>query len=326
MRVAEARPFADVRSLLLERSEQQRHPFTPDLGLDPALIAATLAGLESVEPQAWVEAFAALAAPHEAKGAIAERAGDSATASREYLAAYAYWRVARYPAPTSAAKREAYRSSQQMYLKASYWWDPPLERVWMLFDGKRDEGQFVIGDLRKPRLAAEPVPVVVHWGGIDSYKEERRAEPFLAAGLASLAIDMPGVGDAPLDGSPTAERQWDAVFDWIASRPDLDANRVAVLGAGTGGYWAAKLAHTHRDRFARGGRPRWPGPLRVSSRLDRPSPNRRVPVRAGRDAGRGLRWQVVHGLGGDGAGPVIAGARRAGSAERPVAAGERRRR
>jgi esterase FrsA len=91
--------------------------------------------------------------------------------------------------------------------------------------------------------------VVVHWGGIDSFKEERRAEAYLNAGLASLAVDMPGVGDAPLDGSPDAERLWDAIFDWIGTRPDLDADRVALHGASTGGYWAAKLAHTHKDRM-----------------------------------------------------------------------------
>jgi alpha-beta hydrolase superfamily lysophospholipase len=89
----------------------------------------------------------------------------------------------------------------------------------------------------------------VQWGGIDSFKEERRAEPYLHAGLASLAVDMPGVGDAPLDGSTDAERMWTAIFDWLAERPDLDANRVALHGASTGGYWAAKLAHTHKDRI-----------------------------------------------------------------------------
>ena len=46
---------------------------------------------------------------------------------------------------------------------------------------------------------------------------------------------MPGVADAPLAGSEDAERLWDALFDWIASRPDLDAERIAVLGGSTGG-------------------------------------------------------------------------------------------
>jgi esterase FrsA len=92
-------------------------------------------------------------------------------------------------------------------------------------------------------------PIVVLWGGIDSFKEERRDEPFLDAGCATMMIDMPGVGDAPLAGSEDAERQWDAVFDWIGTRPDLDGGRVGVLGGSTGGYWATKVAHTHRDRI-----------------------------------------------------------------------------
>jgi len=245
--MADPRPFADVREILLERANHRRNPFLP--GVDAGAIASTLERLESVEPQAWVTAFAALAAPHQATAAAAERAGDAATAAREYQLAYAYWRVARYPAPNSHPKREAYRASQQMYLKGAHWLDPPLERVLMPFSGKADEGLFAIGDLRKPHLGSEPYPVVVQWGGIDSFKEERRSDPYLVAGLASLAVDMPGVGDAPLDGSTDAERLWDAVFDWIASRPDLDADRIALHGGSTGGYWAAKLAHTHKDRI-----------------------------------------------------------------------------
>jgi pimeloyl-ACP methyl ester carboxylesterase len=134
-----------------------------------------------------------------------------------------------------------------MYLKAAHWFDPPLERVWMPLPQTQD--LFVIGDLRKPRGVPEPHAVVVQWGGIDSFKEERHAEPFLQAGLAAIAVDMPGVGDAPIEGSPTAECLWDAIFDWVASRPDLDSDRVALVGASTGGYWAAKLAHTHRERI-----------------------------------------------------------------------------
>jgi hypothetical protein len=245
--VADVRPFGEVRTLLLERARQRRNPF---FRADPQRVEEALYSLSSVEPQAWVDAFAALAAPHQARAATAERAGDTQTARDEYLMAYEYWRVARYPAPNSAAKHEAYRASQQMYLKAAYWFDPPMERVWIPFAGRDNEGQFVIGDLRKPKGQQPPHPVVVHWGGIDSFKEERRAEPYLARGMAALAIDMPGVGDAPLDGSPDAERLWDSVFDWIGRRDDLDPQRIALHGASTGGYWATKLAHSHRDRIS----------------------------------------------------------------------------
>ncbi len=242
----EPRPFAEVRQILLERALERRNPF---FGADPAIVEATLNELQSVEPQVWVETWAARAEPHQARAAAAERAEDAQTAMREYLAAYEFWRLARYPAPNSTPKKEAYRASQQMYLKAAYWFDPPLQRVFIPFQGADHEGQFIVADFRVPKHTSPPHPLVVHWGGIDSYKEERRAEPYLVRGLASLAMDMPGVGDAPIDGGPEAERLWDAVFDWIATQEDLDARRVAVHGASTGGYWAAKLAHTHRDRI-----------------------------------------------------------------------------
>src|ERR1051326_3050257 len=242
-----ARPFGEVRQMLLERAREHRNPF---FNADPTVVEQALQELDSVEPQDWVEVWSEKAAPHQARAAAAERADDGPTAMREYLSAYEFWRLARYPAPNSAPKKEAYRASQQLYLKAAHWFDPPLQRVWIPFNARNDdEGPFVIADLRLPPNGLKPYAVVVHWGGIDSYKEERRAEPYLARGLASLAVDMPGVGDAPIDGSPDAERLWDAIFDWIQAQAELDAQRVAVHGGSTGGYWAAKLAHTHRDRI-----------------------------------------------------------------------------
>ena len=100
----------------------------------------------------------------------------------------------------------------------------------------RGEGKIAVGLLRKPKGVAKP-PVVVVWGGIDAFKEERASEPYLKAGLA------------PLAGSENGERLWDAVFDFIASRSDLDSDRVGVHGGSTGGYWATKVAHTHAARL-----------------------------------------------------------------------------
>lgn len=59
---------------------------------------------------------------------------------------------------------------------------------------------------------------------------------------------MPGVGESPVLAGIDAERMWDPIFEWITNS-DLDAKRVAVMGGSFGGYWATKLAHTHRDRL-----------------------------------------------------------------------------
>jgi pimeloyl-ACP methyl ester carboxylesterase len=239
------RPIEDVRNIMLERARGRRNPFIY-LGYDE--VAPVIARLRTVESRAWADAFSALAGPHEERALAAEAAGDSASARAEYLLAYDCYHVARFPAPNTPERRTAYRKAQDRFLKAARYFDPPLERVEMPFQGRTGEGTASIGYLRKPNGIEKP-PVVVVFGGIDAFKEERPTDPHLRDGLATLSIDMPGVGDAPLAGSVDGERLWSAVFDYIAGRPDLDSERVAVYGGSTGGYWATKVAHTHRDRL-----------------------------------------------------------------------------
>jgi hypothetical protein len=234
-----------VKEELLDRAKGNRNPF---LYTDYDEVAPVIDRLQSVERENWARAFSALAAPHEERAAKAETAGDAATARKEYLIAYDCYHVARYPAPNSPGKLAAYRKSQENFLKAARYFDPPLERVEMPFKGQASEGTAAIGLLRKPKGVTNP-PVVLLWGGIDAFKEERPSDRYLAAGIATLAIDMPGVADAPLAGSENGERLWDAFFDFIASRADLDAGRVGMHGGSTGGYWATKVAHTHAHRL-----------------------------------------------------------------------------
>lgn len=239
------RPWAEVREIMLERARNLRNPFTYTI---PAEVERILDNLGTIDRDAWGRAFGAAAAPYAAEAAAAEERGDAQAAQDSYLRAYDYHRVARYPAPNSPVKRDEYRVSLTFFHKAAAYFDPPIERVVMPFHARPGEGSASIGLLRKPAGVAKP-PVVVIWGGIDSFKEERPVEAYVEAGMAGLAIDMPGVGEAPIPGSEDAERMWDAVFDWIATRPDLDSDRVAIVGGSTGGYWGTKLAHTHRDRL-----------------------------------------------------------------------------
>ena len=239
------RPMDEVKKELLLRAKEMRNPFLHTIYEE---VAPVIQDLKSVEREEWARAFSALAAPWEEKAARAEADEDGSAAMKNYLIAYDYYHVARYPAPNSPGKLKAYRKSQENYLKAARYFDPPLERVEMPFRGRPGEGSASVGLLRKPKGIEKP-PVVTIWGGIDAFKEERPTEPYLRAGLATLCIDMPGVADAPLADSEDAERLWDAVLDWIGQRTDLDADRVGIVGGSTGGYWATKVAHSHRERI-----------------------------------------------------------------------------
>src|SRR2546421_1842854 len=168
---------------------------------------------------------------------ISEARDDAAAADAAYFQAYAFYFLGRFPCPNTPRKRENAVKARQLYLRAARALDPPLERVAIPFAGRPGEGSEVVVYVRKPRGVARP-PVVVQWGGVDSFKEERQpiAERFLAAGFATVSIDMPGTGESPLKGSVDAERQYTPVFAWLRAQPDLDGARIVALGGSFGGY------------------------------------------------------------------------------------------
>ncbi len=92
----------------------------------------------------------------------------------------------------------------------------------------------------------------MHWGGVDGWKEDRQhvSGLIMKAGLASLAIDMPGSGENPfLYGDPLAERTYFAWMDYLAGLPEVDGSRLGVWGGSFGAYWAARLAFVAPDRL-----------------------------------------------------------------------------
>jgi pimeloyl-ACP methyl ester carboxylesterase len=74
-------------------------------------------------------------------------------------------------------------------------------------------------------------------------------DAYLARGMALLAIDMPGTGEAPVALAAGADHMFSTVLDWVAGRDNLDASRVVVQGRSWSGYWAAMLAVTERERL-----------------------------------------------------------------------------
>jgi esterase FrsA len=210
-----------------------------------------LTSLQSLDREEWAKAYNAAAKPFEQAGRAAERAGDLSAAQKHYLHASGLYRMGRWPACNSPGKNAAYEKSKEMFLAAAKHFVVPVERVEMPFNGRPGDGKVVIGHFRKPHLPGT-LPVLLAWGGLDYYKEDAADlfAPLLDKGAAILTIDIPGTADAPVLASVDAERMWNAAFAWIKTREDLDADRVVGWGLSTGGYWAAKVAHTHAEYFA----------------------------------------------------------------------------
>jgi esterase FrsA len=206
-----------------------------------------LAAIKTLDKDQWAEAWSKLGLDYEKQGDARAAAGANGHELAElYMMGFDACRVGRYPTPSSPGKLAAYQHSLRMFRKAARHFDPPLEIVELPFEGKT-----LIGYLQKPPGVAKP-PVVLHWGGVDGWKEDRLriAKSVMAAGLASLTIDMPGSGENPvLYGDPAAERTYCAWLEHLPTRADVAGNRVAVWGGSFGAYWAARLAFTAADRI-----------------------------------------------------------------------------
>lgn len=212
--------------------------------VEPAETEEVLARLSSPEPEAWAAAWSEPGSRWEGIAKEEEAKGNTDRAKDAYFKAAAYYGAGRHPFPSSPGKEQAYRKTIENYLAASRYFDPPLERLAIPFDGKE-----VVGYLRLPER--KPAPLVIHWGGIDNWKEERHSfvESILKEGWGCFIMDSPGTGESPVLASDTAHAVYSTALDRLVERPEVDRDKIAVLGASFGGYWSTKMAHVEAQRL-----------------------------------------------------------------------------
>lgn len=206
-----------------------------------------MGALRSLDRDHWADAWCKIGLGYETEGDARAKSGGSAKELTEfYMLGFDACRVGRYPTPNSPGKLAAFHHSLRMFRKAAKYFDPPLEIVELPFEGKK-----LVGYLQLPPGVTDP-PVVMHWGGVDGWKEDRLrvAGALMKVGLASLTIDMPGSGENPvLYRDPAAERTYLTWMDYLQQRRDLAGDRLGVWGGSFGAYWAARLAFVAPDRI-----------------------------------------------------------------------------
>jgi esterase FrsA len=212
-------------------------------GADPNDAEAIFRSLPNLDAQPWVEAWNRLAQPQEQRGIELAAQGKTAEASRAYQKASFYYGIAKFPVINHPAKQAAYKKCIETFLIAAKYFDPPLERVTIPFEGRE-----IIGYLRLPKGVSKP-PVVIATGGVDVYKEERDTTDLLDAGMAAFSTDMPGNGECPLWYTPDAGRFYSAIIDYLVKRDDVDGKRLGIIGRSYGGYWGGKMAYVESKRI-----------------------------------------------------------------------------
>jgi hypothetical protein len=201
--------------------------------------------LQSLDRDHWAAVWSGIAEEYQARAEALE-ASSPDQARENYLIAFRYYNTGRWPTEKhSPGKRQAYENGLRMFARYGALLDPPLETVRIPFEDSE-----IVGYLRLPQ-GARPVPLVLGINGLDSRKEDVmvNTDGFIANGVAAFAMDMPGTGQAPVLIDVGSERIFSAALDYLATRPEIDASRIAVQSRSWSGYWAAVIAYLERDRI-----------------------------------------------------------------------------
>ncbi len=236
------RTIDEIKTEAIHRAEVGQYPL---IGLDPGDIKEAFNSIHTRDKDEWAAAFMGVADRYMDEARSLEKT-DPTKANADYIRAWRLYSFGRWPIPASPGKQRSYEKAIEAFLAHAHFWDPPLEIVRIPFEGKE-----IIGYLRLPKNANGPVPLVLAVNGLDSRKEDL-SESFSAIlpfGVGYLAVDGPGTGQNPIKVSENAERVLSRVLDYIATRPEIDKNRVAMHGVSWGAYWATKMAIVEHARL-----------------------------------------------------------------------------
>ena len=192
----------------------------------------------------WCREWGVTASHYEQLAEAAEDAGQRETANGAWRRASLAWHWGKFVfVDDPVQQRAASERSVACYRRAAAGLTPPAELVHIPY--KSTELAAYLRVPAAPGRSAAP-PVVIMVPGLDSTKEELQAtaEYLLARGMATLAIDGPGQGEAEYDLpiEPAYEKVATAVVDYLATRADVDGGHIGLFGVSLGGYYAARAA------------------------------------------------------------------------------------
>ncbi|KAM3085005.1 hypothetical protein ACMFMG_003445 [Clarireedia jacksonii] len=210
---------------------------------------------------AYTEAFFPIAEKLTKQGDDAMNSNNRTLASEFYLRAACVYRIARFPyigsfpEITSQSKWKAWEAQKEVYLKASTKWVCPMNEVSIPYTAKegKDRDEIPLYVRYPVNSGDKKVPAVLLLTGLDGYRPDNtvRSNEFINRGWGCIIAEIPGTADCPADpsdpGSP--DRLWTSILDWMEKEGKFDMSHVMVWGLSAGGYYAVRVAHTHKERL-----------------------------------------------------------------------------
>jgi dienelactone hydrolase len=209
-------------------------------------IARTCAKIELGDKEGWEREWIALAEATEKRAHDALARGHVKSAIDCFFQANNYQRMSdvflTYERNDEKAKR--FRRAQTCFREAAKRHTPKIEQISVRSGDETYDGYFCHPANPKPGKW----PAVLFIAGADAYAEEVyfSHKPILDRGIAVLSVDTPGRGSSIyLKNMPTRadyEVPGKACLDYLFSRPEIDPQRVGLVGISMAGYYAPRVA------------------------------------------------------------------------------------
>jgi pimeloyl-ACP methyl ester carboxylesterase len=172
--------------------------------------------------------------------------GHVVSAREAFLRASLYWRTGLFYLESKDPRQLAmYHRHRSCFRQAAALFDPPIEPVSIPYEN----GKTLPGYFMRASATGGPAPTVMILGGGDSTCEELYdfggGAAAVRRGYNAFLWEGPGqVGAFALDPSLTYRPDWEVptryAVDYVLSRDDVDAKRLALSGLSMGGYFAPR--------------------------------------------------------------------------------------
>ena len=209
-------------------------------------ISTTTSLIEEGDRDGWYLQWTATAERVAGYADESARAGHTTSASDAYLRASSYYRAAYLPlygSPVDPRLVEAFDKETEAFQKAAALMTPPVEPVEIPFEGTTLPGYFCqVDDSGKPR------PTLIVTNGYDSTINELYLDfaAVLRRGYNLLLFDGPGQGRVLIKQGLVMRPDWEnvvkPVVDYALTRPEVDPEKIALMGISLGGYLAPRAA------------------------------------------------------------------------------------
>nr|WP_301289500.1 alpha/beta hydrolase [Natronocella acetinitrilica] len=196
------------------------------------------------DKESWHKEWYRVAEENRKRGDQAETNGHIETAKNCWIRAVDYYRNAEFWLPSDDPRRmETFDKCESCFQKAGRHFNPKVEKVLIPYEN----GQHLHAYYLKSPRGGDKQPVLISFGGLDSFKEELYfmvARGAMNRGISCLLVDGPGQGATIRREKIYTRYDYEvpvgACIDYLETRDDIDLSRIAVSGSSMGGYYAAR--------------------------------------------------------------------------------------